>query len=342
MGRLTEQDKAFIREHPNMMNKELAELLHHDRHTIGRYKEKIGIAFSQTHNFSQYNNYIISNYNKTTSKKLAEEIGCSKPYIIKVWREAGLHGKTNRSYYCDYNFFHIINSENKAYLLGFIASDGNLYKRENHEGQVQINLNSKDKEILEKILIVLNSNHPIKNGKTKTTDTATITFISDVMYNDLINIGLTPNKTWNLQLQKILDNIPKQFWKDFIRGYFDGDGHITGNNTPSSYHIGFSLPENIKDCFLKLINTVIHEDFLFILDKRENHYSQPFGTIFSKNITQQYLLLKIMYYNNPTLFLQRKYEKAIEFFNLVENNVTNRSENKSAVVKWGELLENLK
>lgn len=34
------------------------------------------------------------------------------------------------------NYFSSIDSEDKAYLLGFICTDGNIYKRDGHQTQL--------------------------------------------------------------------------------------------------------------------------------------------------------------------------------------------------------------
>ena len=335
MGRLTEQDKKFIQENYLMTNKELAELLKHDRHTIGRYKEKLGVAFKQLHTFTEYNDYILQNYYTKTARELAQEIGCSKEYVAKVWLENGLSGKTNRSYYCDYNFFEVIDSEEKAYILGFIASDGNLYKREGHQGQISIQLCKDDKQILEDILKVMNSNHPVK----MTNETCSIVFVSDKMFNDLIQIGITPKKTWNLDINLVFNNIPKRFWKDFIRGYIDGDGSINLNQLPSKSNISIAIPQSSGLQLLQKLKEITNEDFLFVLDKHHK-YNHPFGAINAKNATQKYILLKLIY-SKATIALKRKQILGEQLISNIENNITNRSENKTAVVKWGELLENL-
>ena len=294
MGRLTKEEQEYIKEHPQLKNIELAEILHHDRHSIGKYKKTLGIAFTQVHNFLKYNEYIKENYNKRTAKSLAEEIGCSKEYVAKVWAEAGLKGKPNVSYYCDYNFFENINTANKAYILGFLASDGNLYKRDGHAGQIQLTLHQKDKEILDRILQVMQSNHPIKIGTTK--PTACITIVSEKMYNDLLKIGLTPNKTLNLKISEIFNNIPQKYWTDFFRGYFDGDGCVHVQEKPSAGYASIALPEYSSSVFLEKLKILTGLNFTFQPDNRTEKYTLPFGSITTKNATEKYIFLKLFFY----------------------------------------------
>ena len=60
------------------------------------------------------------------------------------------------------HYFDIIDSADKAYLLGFICTDGCLYKREGHQGQLSISLKDQDEEILQHFKESLSSNHPIR------------------------------------------------------------------------------------------------------------------------------------------------------------------------------------
>ena len=43
------------------------------------------------------------------------------------------------------------------------------------------------------------------------------------MFGDLLKLGLTPNKSLTIKLPKV----PDVYLKDFVRGYFDGDGHVS-------------------------------------------------------------------------------------------------------------------
>ncbi|MBI2099655.1 hypothetical protein HYT45_04615 [Candidatus Uhrbacteria bacterium] len=120
------------------------------------------------------------------------------------------------------NFFKTWTPE-MAYVLGFFAADGNLTlgKRGNHF----IEFTSCDKEIIEKIREVMGCTHKIssreRNERWKTS--YRIQIGSKIIFDDLIKLGLTPNKSLTLKLPEI----PKDYLPHFLRGYFDGDGSIT-------------------------------------------------------------------------------------------------------------------
>ena len=344
MPKLTKKDIQFIKDNVGKLtDTQMAEILHCDRHTISHHRKRLGISFSDLHDFSQYKQYIIDNYDLKTAKTLSEQIGCSKSYIAKIWREAGLKGKNNYVYYCNYHYFDHIDSENKAYIIGLLASDGTLYKREKHLGMWQISLQKSDIQILKDIKQEIEAEHPINiipSRKENIQDSCVLSINSDQMYNNLIKIGLMDNKTWQLNLETVMNNIPKIYWKDFVRGYMDGDGTITSRDIISRSHVSIAIPENSGKQLINILRSIgIQSNFE--LDKRREKYSNNFGKIYCKNTSEKYCLLKWIYSFNTekTLSLKRKQQKALNIISNIENNITNRKENIIAVKKWGELLE---
>lgn len=324
----TEQYKLdYIREHLDLTATKLADILKMDRHTVSKYKKQFGYI-PEIKDFHKYDDYIIENYYKKTASQLSNEIGCSQSYIAKIWSKAGLKGKGSFRYYCNQNFFKNTN-ENSSYIIGLLASDGCLYKRDNHQGLIQLSLSKEDIKILQDILIVLESTHPInKNEKN-----ATISITSDIMFKDLNKIGLCPQKTWTINMKKVLDNIPTEYHKDFYRGYLDGDGCITSSDhfkTISNTNIKIAVPETTGLIFKQdLLNFNIES--VFQLDNRKDHYKNNFGTLTFNNTTHKYCFLKWIYSEKYELKLERKEKLAKDFILKVENNVTNRSENIKAL-----------
>ena len=56
------------------------------------------------------------------------------------------------------DYFDIIDTEEKAYLLGFLYADGNHFTKKN---RITIGLQEKDKHILEKFNELIGSNRPL-------------------------------------------------------------------------------------------------------------------------------------------------------------------------------------
>ena len=324
----TEQYKIdYIKNHLDLTATELANILKMDRHTVSKYKKQFGYI-PEIKDFHKYDEYIIENYYKKTSTQLSNEIGCSQSYVAKIWSKAGLKGKGSFRYYCNQNFFKNIN-ENSSYIIGLLASDGCLYKRDNHQGLIQLSLSKEDMKILQDILIVLKSTHPIN----KSEKMAAISITSDIMFKDLNKIGLFPQKTWTIDMKKILDNIPTEYHKDFYRGYLDGDGCITSSDqfkTISRTNIKIAVPETTGQVFKQdLLNFNIES--VFQIDNRKEHYKNNFGTLTFNNTIQKYCFLKWIYPENCELKLERKEKLAKDFLLKVENNITNRYENLQAL-----------
>ena len=109
-----------------------------------------------------------------------------------------------------------------AYVLGFFTADGNMIK--NKRGAHFISIEITDLEILEKMKQSIGSNHKISIRKHKLPekDSYRLQIGSKVIFNTLLKLGLMPAKS------KIVDLpiIPKEYFSDFVRGYFDGDGSV--------------------------------------------------------------------------------------------------------------------
>lgn len=110
-----------------------------------------------------------------------------------------------------------------AYVLGFFTADGNMIK--NRRGAYFIAFYSNDRELLANVKAVLGSNHKIGKRMYKTSKRSTsyqLQLGSREMFDDLLRIGMTPAKSLTLRLPQI----PNTYCRDFVRGYFDGDGCV--------------------------------------------------------------------------------------------------------------------
>lgn len=183
-------------------------------------------------NFEVENNIVKDYLDGINNKELCQKYSKSRGYIQKVLIKNDITLRkgcdVSKKYKINENYFDVINSSNKAYILGFIFSDGNIFNN-----TVKINLIKSDSEILYDIgnKIFLDGNiqiHEIK-GETKVwkngkkyfskPQTALILTRKNIV-TSLKKNGLTPKKTFTIRFPDI-DTI---FYKDFIRGYFDGDG----------------------------------------------------------------------------------------------------------------------
>lgn len=109
-----------------------------------------------------------------------------------------------------------------AYVLGFFAADG--YITVNRRGSQYWCLEICDKDLLRDIRAIIGSNHLIstRKGRGNKRDSYRLQIGSHEMCDDLHKLGFWQNKTHGLAVPFV----PDGFLRDFIRGYFDGDGHV--------------------------------------------------------------------------------------------------------------------
>ena len=326
-------DEYILMNYKEKTNAQMAFECGCNKSTISNHRKKLGISWTELNSKLRENTeYICSQKGKKTRKKLAEELNCSISFIEKIWKENNITGQDGQIYSCDENYFNNIDTEEKAYWLGFIAADGNLYRREGHKGLISISINEKDIELLKNFQEQLNTMKPIsitQDKRRENTKIATIQISSDILFNQLINIGIGIRKTYDLSIKAIVQKIPIELIKDFILGYFDGDGSIDipKDNTISKSHVRISGPiKNLQD-FQNILKD-FHISSKIIEDKRK--YKEPFGSIELLNTTEKYMFLKFVYSSNIKC-LKRKKEISEELIRRIETNSTNRSENIEAV-----------
>ncbi len=230
---------------------------------------------------------------------------CHKTTIYNILKRNNIYCRDssicNLKYKVDYNFFERIDTEEKAYWLGFIVADGCVYKH-----TITITLHSQDKDHLHKFLDNIKSNHKIYNNYYKDRDKfyPSVSVTHYKLIDDLSRYGVISCKTF----KTCFPNIPTKLQRHFIRGVFDGDGCI--NKTQKGQlrvHIAGTK---------KLLNSIQK-----ILCYNCSLKKTKFG---KKN--KSYILMyagnkqipKIMnyLYNNSSIYLNRKYDQYLKFYEI--------------------------
>jgi hypothetical protein len=167
---------------------------------------------------------IITLYNEGVSlrdlaKKYNVDKGVIKKRLIKHNIKLRTLSEANRIYSLDENIFHKIDSHEKAYWLGFIASDGSIYNN-----SLKIGLSFKDFAHLEKFRAFLKAEHPIHTYypivKGKKYKSCEFSIRSDVMIADLLKLNIGTNKSMTLEPAPI----KIRYFNSYILGIVDGDG----------------------------------------------------------------------------------------------------------------------
>lgn len=213
------------------------------------------------------------------------------------------------------NFFKRWSSE-MAYILGFFAADGSMTV--NQRGAHYTDFYITDRKLLSKIRKALGSNHKIRATKRRKNWNTTyhLQIGSKEIFKDLSKLGFTSRKSKYIKLP----NVPRRYFSDFVRGYFDGDGCVSlGNyqqkNRKKSSRILMTRFTTGNKNFL--------QDLLEFLQKYTNIKG---GTIYKKkgsfeltfSIKDSLRLYRFMYADiKSNFFLERKYQifqKALNYW----------------------------
>lgn len=125
------------------------------------------------------------------------------------------------------HFFDQINTEAKAYWLGFIVADGCIQTPKNRQKTLSIGLSAKDSKHLGNFISDIESDHNLyfyksKDSKGSYHESVRVTFCSNTLVDALLKLGVGPRKTNTVSFPKL----PNNFTHHFMRGYFDGDGSV--------------------------------------------------------------------------------------------------------------------
>ena len=269
------------------------------------------------------------NYLKVKTSDLRDSISKSKTHC----------GCLTTKYEKDENYFEKIDTEEKAYILGFLATDGCIGKSGSSK-RIKITLNYKDYELLNRIAKEFKSEIPIREYNISTklpqgtfcnSRVCEINICSNKICEDLEKYGIHQNKTYNMLIN--LELIPNNLIRHFVRGVIDGDGsfgiYCNDNLTKISYD-AFRLTGN--KYFLEQIKNIMEMSIPgLILKEKEN----------GNGISELYLNSKTYFidiqnylYNDSCFYLKRKYDKHLKCIELINDiNRINSKNNLSLLSK---------
>ena len=195
-----------------------------------------------------------------------------------------------------------------AYVLGYIVADGCVYKRKDRKNSYVLNITSKDRQHLLNIGLNIVANCSISTKRNSTGDQyCQIQVCSREICEDLMGIGIFPRKTHNLDSIEV----PEKYFSDFARGFFDGDGtvYIYEVNNTQQIKAGFvssSLPFITRFNQSLCHRLAIPTKFIHQTIDRKGVKIPKYDICFYVDDCEK--LFRLMYRDNPKLFLFRKYE----------------------------------
>lgn len=263
----------------------------------------------------------------TTIKEIAKEVELSPQTISRHLKKHGIkprgHAQTK---WVNDNWLDIIDCEEKAYFLGFFIADGCIRKEKDKRGyadcyRLTFSNSIDDREIIEFIHNTLCPNHTMiefhnSRGAINRKPQLLLQWSSPHLIEVLMNdFKILPRKTHDVNFSFPWEKIPEEYYKDFLRGFLDGDGSIT-----TQHELRWAFNSEI---FLK--------EYVGVLEKLYNKISkklkinEPFTYKYTKHQgkTVNYWMLRVnmgkkripifknLFYKDAKLYLNRKYQKLI-------------------------------
>ena len=230
---------------------------------------------------------------------------------------------SHRKYALNEEFFDQINTQEKAYILGLLYSDGS---NNPDKSTIAISLQEEDKEILEQIRKIINSEKPLEyiDNSNKHDfgysykNQYRLLMCSKHMCESLSSLGVVKNKSLIISFPNFLSD---SLLPHFIRGVFDGDGSIyqayrNENNLPIVVTITAT-----NDFCLKL-KSIVQDTLSINGGVYEASCHNGITKVFSlsgRNVCKVFL---DWIYKDATIYMQRKHDRYVKYYD-INNSLTN-------------------
>jgi len=154
---------------------------------------------------------------------------------------------TSKKRTCNEAFFAAIDTEEKAYWVGFLAADG--YVRDDR-GTMQLRLARRDSHHVARLRQVLRSDHPIYEGTTRSGwgeqrhSYSELYIRSTRLVGDLARHGVVQRKSFTVRWPVFLE---QSLLRHYLRGYMDGNGGFYVQNSshaPGRLRLRFEVTSN--------------------------------------------------------------------------------------------------
>ncbi len=228
-----------------------------------------------------------------------------------------------RKYKLDEHIFDKIDTPAKAYWLGYLYCDGSIYV---HSCTPQVNLHSKDLDVVQKFHNFLKTNRPIYHtnnilqGRKYTGHEQYAN--SRHLVDTLGTYGIIPRKTYDHSVSVYIPkgNLEHHFW----RGCIDADGGISvGIQKEASNQYGKKYGPYYRkrvslyfyNANLPLVNKIKGFFKIGNVQESENIFKWLKGPVSSKTILS--LLDKLYKNTSKNIRMDRKYRKFLEVKSLV-------------------------
>lgn len=264
--------------------------------------------------------YINSSEENKSLTKISNKYGIKRQTLSKHLKNAGYEIINYQNLArLDETLFDNIDTEEKAYWLGFMYADGCVDSIGN---RIEVRLSLKDISHLEKFRKFLKLKTEIRTGSSIGKNGTVSHFChlsvrNKHMWEQLNKLGCHPVKSLNVKFPNINIFSNKKLIIDFIRGYVDGDGCLCTYKSTQSNSIRTVLNIVGTESFLNSVNRIF-KNLGYLKSKNTNNYSnKALSLTFSDTISRK---IARLLYEKASIYLNRKYEKYLNFCHLEEES----------------------
>jgi hypothetical protein len=259
--------------------------------------------------------------------EISRKLSKPKSSISSVLKRFGIKPKKNlNENNINHEYFDKIDTELKAYFLGFIIADGSISDKPRSKGRFSIMITKDDGYILEKLkeelkiktkIREINHTTDAKNRKPE----VVLRWTSQHMLKTFNDYGILPSKTYDTTFSFNFNNIPNKLLGHFIRGFIDGDGSFESKGgvfTPSILGTSITWITQVGDLVSKYTNLVykVRE----VKGKTVNYYALRWSSE-NKNKVSKIKKLNEFLYNEATIYLTRKRDKIESYLKYRANQI---------------------
>lgn len=308
-----EEENLLLKYHSTKTLDELSQIIGKDREKIKTKGWRLNLTFMDYWTDDE-DIFLKENYKTMTYAEIGDIIGRSKCAVQARCRKLQLiKGAKTYKKKLNSHYFDNIDTEEKAYWLGFICADGCVSQYKN-EYVFKITLQRADKDFLAKFIKAIDGDFDVKlktarvkfDGKeTKEYDTCEVSFHDKIFTSNLLKY-FSCNKTEYLRIPK---QIPHSLIRHFIRGFSDGDGCFYCNiaKRNKSFEIVGKCYDMLNDIKLVFMENDI---FSAIYKKRQTNWKLGVYQI------NELVKLHTYLYKDATIYMERKYYKSQEILKL--------------------------
>jgi hypothetical protein len=259
-----------------------------------------------------------------TSYEISQKFNCKKYNVILALKRNNIsyrHDKSNdnRKYTVLEDYFKNIDTQEKAYILGYMYADGCV-----HKNKLKLTLHRQDLHILKRIKKELKYTGTIYGIKDKY---VTLSIVNKKLTSYLKNVGVVERKTYKIRFP---DFIKDELIQNFIRGYFDGVGCIMlkkiKTRIGNSGVVSISIASNKE--FLEGMSKYLYNKLNIKIRPRDTkrgvYILRTGGNIITTKI------LNYMYLNS-TIHLQRKYKKYKRSESIIKTMIDNKVKDENKI-----------